>query len=245
MDASQIQRVGALIPCTNAMIEIEFNRALPKHYQLHVGRLRRGPIDEAGFRMQDADIDYQASLLGSVQVRFVVLAQTNASFFIAGYDEAVTRRIEHAAGAPAATSGQLTGRAAKALGARRIAFLSPYSDAINELGRRYYERAHALQVVAVESYGQPASSAAVTPRRPAAATAALERADRPEVEAFIVAGGALPTLHLIDGWERKLGKPVITTNQAAMWAILASLGNQESLPGLGRLLSQRNLTQVA
>lgn len=239
MDASQIRRAGALIPCTNAMIEIEFNRVLPQRYQLHVARLQMGPINEAGWRMQDADIDYQARLLGTVGVGFVVLAQTNASFFAPHYDDDVTRRIEQAARAPAATSGQLTARAVKALGARRIAFLSPYSDELNELGRRYYETAHGLKVVAVETYGQPATSDAVNAINPQAARHALERADSAQVEAFIIAGGALATLHLIEDWERQLGKPVVTTNQVAIWAILGALGDQEALPGRGRLLAER------
>jgi maleate isomerase len=242
VNAAEIRRAGALIPCTNAMIEIEFNRVLPKSYQLHVGRLRMGPINRTGWQMQDADIDYQASLLGTVQVRFVVLAQTNASFFAPGYDEAVTKRIENASGAPAAPCGQLTARAVKALGARGIAFISPYSDELNQLGRRYYETVHGLQVVALDTYGQPASSAAVNAISPEAATAALERADSREVEAFIIAGGALPTLHLIDGWERRFRKPVVTTNQVAMWAILGALGKAgggETLPGYGRLLEKK------
>lgn len=239
MNAGEIRRAGALIPCTNAMIEIEFNRVLPKSYQLHVGRLQMGPINQAGWRMQDADVDYQARLLGTVQVRFIILAQTNASFFAAGYDCTVTRRIEQQANAPAATCGQLTARAVKALGAQRVAFISPYSDELNELGRRYYQAEHDLQVIAVETYGQPATSGAVNAIRPEAATAALERADRPGVEAFIVAGGALPTLHMIDGWEKRLGKPVVTTNQVAMWGIFHALGDGETLSGYGRLLNER------
>jgi len=221
------------------MIEIEFNRVLPKHYQLHVGRLQMGPINETGFRMQDADIDYQARLLGTAQVRFVVLAQTNASFFVPRYDEDVAKRIEDASGAPATTCGRLTALACKALGASRVAFLSPYSAELNEMGRRYYEGVHGLQVAAVESYGVAATSGAVNAMKPEVCTAALERADRAEVEAFIIAGGALPTMHMIDGWERRFGKPVVTTNQVAMWAIFGALGGGETLPGYGRLLGER------
>jgi maleate cis-trans isomerase len=240
VNPAEIRRAGALIPCTNAMIEIEFNRVLPKSYQLLVGRLRMGPISHAGWKMQDADIDYQADLLGTANVKFVVLAQTNASFFAPGYDAAVIERIERHAKAPAATCGLLTALAVKALGAGRIAFISPYSDELNELGRRYYRSEHGLDVVSVETYGQPESSAAVNAMRPEAATEALRRADRPAVEAFVVAGGALPTMHLIDAWEAELGRPVVTTNQVAMWAIFGAVGNGETLPGYGRLLSQRN-----
>lgn len=237
-DVSQIRRVGALIPCTNAMIEIEFNRVLPKHYQLHVARLRMGPINETGWKMQDADIDYQARLLRTVHVEFVILAQTNVSFFAPGYDAAVKQRIHAACGAPAATAGELTAQAVKSLGARRIALISPYSDELNELGRRYYKAEHDLDVVAVETYGQPPTSDAVNAIKPEVATAALERADRSEVDAFILAGGALPTLHLIAKWERRFGKPVVTTNQVTMWAIFNALGGGETLPGYGRLLEK-------
>jgi maleate cis-trans isomerase len=37
-------------------------------------------------------------------------------------------------------------------------------------------------------------------------------------------------------WEREFGKPVITTNQAALWAMFRVMGVTERLPGLGQLL---------
>src|SRR5688572_28170815 len=100
-DLSAIRREGMLIPCTSTTIEIEFNRILPKQYQLHVGRLRMGPIDEAGWKMQDADIDYQADLLRTAGVELIILAQTGAVYFADDYDTAVTRRMRAASGAPA------------------------------------------------------------------------------------------------------------------------------------------------
>ena len=39
-------------------------------------------------------------------------------------------------------------------------------------------------------------------------------------------------------WEQEFGKPVITTNQAALWAMLRVMQIGEPLPGLGRLLAQ-------
>ncbi|MSQ73228.1 MAG: hypothetical protein EXR27_18390 [Betaproteobacteria bacterium] len=236
-DASRVRRVGALIPCTNVMCEMEFNRVLPRHYQLHVGRLQMGPINEAGFRMQDADVDYQARLLSSARVEYVFLAQTNASYFVPGYDAAVIARIGTACKVPAGTGGQLTGRAAVFLGAKRVAFISPYSDELNELGRRYYVAEHGLDIVRIESYGEAATSDLVNDMKPEVGLAAIHRANSPEVEAFILAG-ALPTLHLMDTWERQLGKPVISTIQACMWGALQALGG-ETLAGCGRLLAKR------
>ena len=40
----------------------------------------------------------------------------------------------------------------------------------------------------------------------------------------------------IPAWEREFKKPVITTNQAALWAMLRALGSKDRVPGLGKLL---------
>ena len=49
-------------------------------------------------------------------------------------------------------------------------------------------------------------------------------------------GGNFPTMSFIGEWEREFKKPVVTTNQAAFWAVLQRLGGSERCPGLGRLL---------
>jgi maleate cis-trans isomerase len=45
-------------------------------------------------------------------------------------------------------------------------------------------------------------------------------------------------MDLIAAWERQFGKPVITTNQAALWAVLQTMKFDMPLPGKGRLLEQ-------
>ena len=42
----------------------------------------------------------------------------------------------------------------------------------------------------------------------------------------------------IAGWEREFGKPVVTTNQASIWAMLATLKTGDKIPGYGRLLEE-------
>ena len=70
------------------------------------------------------------------------------------------------------------------------------------------------------------------------AEAAFRRIDRPEIDALVVPGGNFPTMASIAGWERQFGKPVITTNQAALWAVLQTMKFATPLPGKGRLLEQ-------
>src|ERR1700733_10258392 len=138
---------GVLIPSTNTTVEIEYNRLLPPTLQAHVGRLLTsggGPFSPS----QDADIDYQARLLGTAKVEVISLAQTSASLFAEDYDSVVTRRMDAASGVPAITSAQAIGEAVKALRLQRIALVSPYSQPVIERAKHYYESKYALEVVA-------------------------------------------------------------------------------------------------
>ena len=227
---------GVLVPSTNTTVEIEYNRLLPPTLQAHAGRLLtagHGPFSPP----KDEDVDYQSRLLGTARVEVLSLAQTSASLFADDYDEVVTRRMRDAAGVPALTSAQAIGRAARALRARRIALASPYAPAVLERARHYYESKYGLQVIAMESFN--ASDAYMIGKLgPENATDAFRRIDTPAVEVLVVPGGNFPTMAHVAGWERMFRKPVLASNQAALWAMLQVMGMHDPLPGLGRLLEQ-------
>jgi maleate cis-trans isomerase len=227
--------IGLLIPSSNTMIEREYNRVLPPPFQLHVGRLLMESIDEAGWRSQDADLDHQARLLGTARVEIIILAQTAASFFDDNYDRSAIGRMSSAADAPADTGGRIVGRAARALGARRIGLVGPWAVNVMALAQRYFETAHGLEVVALESIGS-VPNRAISDLPADTATAALGRANHRDAEALVLAGGNFGALDAIGHWERQFGTPVVTTNQATLWRIFRALDPTQQLPGFGRLL---------
>ena len=167
----------------------------------------------------------------------ISLAQTSASLFADDYDASVTQRMSAGAGAPAVTSAQAIGQAVQALGARRIALVSPYSPPVIERAKRYYERNFGLEVVALEGFAAT-DSYMIGKLGPDNARDAFARIDRPEIEVLVVPGGNFPTMSFVAAWEREFGKPVITTNQAALWAMMRIMGVRDPLPGLGRLLEE-------
>jgi maleate cis-trans isomerase len=229
---------GVLIPSTNTTGETEYTRLLPAEWQPHYARVKSASIDGSPFSPPlDADVDYQAKLLGTARVETVFLLQTSASLFADGYDEEVTRRIGAAAGVPAFTSAMAIGEAMRALGTKRVALVSPYSEPVNANARRYYEGRYGLSIVALEGFAAT-DSYAIGNLGPELARDAFARIDRPEIEAFIVPGGNFPTMASIPAWEREFNKPVVTTNQAAFWAVTRRLGSKDRFPGLGRLLEQ-------
>jgi maleate cis-trans isomerase len=227
---------GVLIPSTNTTVEIE-SRLLPAAYQAHFGRLMTSMPGRTFQPSRDEDIDYQSRLLGTAKVGLLILAQTSASLFADDYDEVTTRRMSQGAGVPAITSAQAVGGAVRALGARRIAIVSPYSSEVNERAAGYFAAKHGLETVALEGFGAT-DSYAIGQLGPENARDAFARIDRPEIEVFVVPGGNFPTMASIAGWEREFGKPVVTTNQASFWAMLRFFAGGDQIPGFGRLLEE-------
>jgi len=223
---------GVLVPSTNTIVEMEYGRLLPPTLQVHVARI---PLLSRGG--DDTDVDYQARLLGSARVEVVGLAQTGATLSTDDYDEQITKRMRDAAGVPAITSARAIGLAVRALGARRIALVSPFPIPVLERAKRHYTDKYGLEVVALESFSGTDSIIYPT-LGPDEARDAIARTDRAEIEVFVVPAGNLPTMLFIPHWERAVGKPVITTNQAALWAMLQIMRVDEKLPSLGRLLEE-------
>ncbi len=234
----QIERrhFGVLVPSTNTTVEIEYTRHLPATLQFHTGRLGKGsntPFSAS----RDEDVIYQSKMLGDAKVEVVALAQTSASLFDDDYDAKAKALMSRNAGVPAVTSAEAIGEAVRALGAKRVGIVTPYSNQVIESAKRYYERKYGLQVVGMEGFGAT-DSYAIGKLDAAVAFEGMRRIDQPAIEVLIVPGGNFPTMPWIATWERAFGKPVITTNQAALWGALGVMKLNDPLPGLGRLLEQ-------
>jgi maleate cis-trans isomerase len=141
------------------------------------------------------------------------------------------------AGVPAVTSAEAIGEAVRALGMTRIGIVTPYSAAVIQRAKRYFETKYRLQVVGMEGFGAT-DAYAIGKLDSSMAFEGLQRVDTPAIEALIVPGRNFPTMPWIAAWERALDKPVITTNQATLWGALGVMKLNDPLPGLGRLLEQ-------
>lgn len=227
---------GVLIPSTNTTVETELSR-LPPGYQAHYARLFSSTPGHPFAPSRDEDVDYQSKLLGTARVAMVILIQTSASLFADDYDESVIPRMSAAAGGvPATTSARAVGQALRALGSRRVGLVSPYSEEVNARARRYFNSKHGLDITAVEGFAA-ADSYAIGNIGPEKARDAFARINRPEIDAFVVPGANFPTMASIAAWEREFNKPVVSSTQAALWAMARQLGGAP-IQGYGRLLEQ-------
>ena len=56
-------------------------------------------------------------------------------------------------------------------------------------------------------------------------------------DALFVSCTALPALSIIDKLEKKLNKPVLSSNQVLIWDTLQSIGKTQSIKGFGKLFN--------
>lgn len=230
------RHIGALLPATNTIIETEYSRLPQEVMQFHYARCdKRGasPFHPS----KDEDVAYQSKMLAYAKVEVVGLIQTSASLFEEGYDARVKKMISDNAGVPALTSAEAIGDALRAMGVGCIGIVTPYSTEVIERAASYYKQHYGLEATGKEGFGAT-DAYSIGNLSADNATEALVRLDTPDIEAFIIPGGNFQTMKYLDGWEKQIGKPVIATNQALVWAAMKTLGMTDKLPGMGRLLAE-------
>ncbi|HWK43777.1 MAG TPA: Asp/Glu racemase [Stellaceae bacterium] len=151
-------------------------------------------------------------------------------------EEAVFARIREARPGIACTTPITAGIAGlKALGARRIALLTPYVDRINRMMREYIEaRGLAVPVMASFNHEQDNEVARISAASIEAAVGEIGARD--DVDAVFVSCTSLRTVGLIEKLEARIGKPVTSSNHALAWHCLRLAGYAEPITGLGRLM---------
>ncbi len=230
-------RVGLLIPSSNSLIEPEYYAVMPPSVSVHFARLTMTEVSADGIARQDADVIAQSQMLATANVEVILFCITAASFYMGlDYDAKLKRRIEAESGKPALTAARTVIDALRVLDVRRIALATPFVPKGTDRGRRFFE-ANGFDVVAAEGldYTDNFSIALIDPET---VRDLVRRVDTDTAEAIIIPGGNMPCLSIVEEMETELGKPVVTTNQAGIWALLRHLGTGDRVDGAGRLLRE-------
>ena len=152
-----------------------------------------------------------------------------AGSFAGGGDARITDAIRRVLDRPVITVSRAACDALRHLGVTRVGVGTPYPPDLNEDLVGYLAEA-GLRVVAIESipYAKGADS-----------NAALDlgaKLGSRHVEGLLFCCTDLATAQALDPLERSLGKPVVSTNQAGLWACLRRLGWTGRRPRYGSLL---------
>ena len=234
-------RIGFLVPPGNPTVEPEMIELAPPGVSVHFTRMSAsgGAGSHSGqderTRSQIASLDEATRLLAMISPQDIVLAHTATSYSLGREAEhALVHRLEAASGARFVTAFGGVVAALRCLGVGRIAYATPYDEALTERGRAHLT-AHGFDVVGMARIQGVTNIYEETPAR---AYAVGKQADRPEAEAVFLSGTGMPTLAIVQALEDDLGKPVISAASAMMWAALRAAGVRVQRPGYGRLFAR-------
>ena len=125
----------------------------------------------------------------------------------------------------------------RALGAKRIALLTPYRDDINRFMRDYIE-ARGFRVPVMGSFNEEDDRRAARIDAASIRDAAIELGRSDEVDAVFVSCTSLRLVDAVGAIEAELGKPVTSSNHAMAWHCLRLAGVRR-FPAPGSALCSR------
>lgn len=232
-------KLGLIVPPTNTVNEAEWTRMLPEGVTFHTHRMKlhSDMASEAGRTVLLDDLADVISLLGQAGVDVVAYACTAGSMINPA--DALSRQMRERSGIAAVTTSAAIVAALKALGARRISVATPYAQTLNDHETRFLEE-NGFSVLNITGLGIGAGGLSEYPRiarTPVADVAEHARkALVPNSDALLITCTDFPTLPIVAELEAELGVPVVTSNQATLWAALRAAGIDDRLQRTGKLL---------
>lgn len=231
-------KLGLLIPAVNVVMETDFARWAPPGVTSHATRVGRSKlVSTLDSELDTLNNSYEAvSLLIPAQPDLLLFGCTSATVARgAGVDLEIGRELSRRAGGiPCITTATAMVLAMRALGMKRIAMATPYVHEIDEVEVRFLE-GYGFEVVRAEGLGI-VNSLEIPRVSPEQIYHYGRKVCVPEADGIFISCTNFRSGEVLDVLERDLGKPVVTSNQASLWAALRSLGLRDSIPGAGRLL---------
>ncbi len=233
-------RIGVMVPSTNATCEADFQLVADHNVTVHGQRLwltnAFGGDDE--FDRMNAEIESAAKYLATANVDAIAYGCTTGSFYKGpGWDEERMELIQRAAGVPAAATSPSVVEALRFFGAKRISVASPYPQYNNEKLHAYLV-AQGFEVLNLE--GEPVAAASgnqgINDQDPESVVEFASRVCREDADALLCSCTAWRSLEAVDELEKRTGKPVVSSNQATIWATYRKLGLNQPIKGFGKLL---------
>ena len=233
-------RLGLVILSSDHTVEYEFHKILQElpGVAVYGARIRNSPnitpetlADMEGRIAQTTDL-----ILPGMPLDSVAYGCTSASMVIG--EERVSELIRTARPGVPATNPVTAARAAfAALGMRRIALLTPYSDEINQRMRGYFE-ACGLGVPVMGSFNEEDDNVAARVSLASIRDAALELGQEDSVDGVFVSCTSLRLIEVVSEIEEALGKPVTSSNHALAWHSLRLAGIDDTVPSQGKLFRE-------
>jgi maleate isomerase len=242
--------VGVLTPHAAAGPEIELPAMAPGRIETLVSRIRvpdsdgsasgAPPTTPSGLRAltDPSALDEAAAAFAGGSVDVLGYASTSTAYAI-GFDAevALQERLSQRWGLPVVDTSVSAVLALQALHVGRVALVHPpwFDDELNHLGAAYF-RSQGFDVVSSDSADLPNDPERIEPD---AIVEWISRRRSDDAEAVFIGGTGFRAARAIEALERRLGRPVLESNQVLLWQVFAETHADFEVRGYGRLFGRR------
>ena len=230
-------RLGFIIPSSNRMVEPQMQRFCPEGVVPHFNRIgmtnrHRAPLDQLMPRILSA-----AELLSDSKCDVTILQCTGTSMSSGVEKEReVISAIEKITGQPAASAASSLMDAFRALKAKKLVFVSETPQKGHDKKLLFLKEA-GLEIIGDRAMGLEGSDVYCT-TPPSYWFENVVAMQNDSADVYFVSCANIQSIDVIEELERELGKPVVTSNQAALWCAMRLIGITDKIPGLGTLLER-------
>ena len=242
---NQRKKIGVILPSSNTTVEYDLQGVIPPYVSMHSARMWAVGSSVEVLERMNQDTDGCARLLGSAEVDVIAYACTGGSLLGgAGFDEELCRAISEAVGGiPTVATASAVATALETLGIRKLSLATPYPDDITEKVRVFLEE-NGFKVLTHAGRGH-AMNRDIGADTPDTIIKFAKEHLAPEADGLFLSCTNWRAMQVADRLEQEIGKPVVTSNQATIWAAFRALGLDEPRQGYGRLFHSTAATIAA
>jgi len=229
-------RIGLLALSTDLTIERDFQsicHSLP--INLFVNRIHNeNPLTKENLlKMYDQLESITEKILPGEKINTVAYGCTSGTIAIG--EDKVKEKIQLAKpGCHVTTPITSAIKAFNKMNVKKIAVFTPYPESVNKTISEYLIKKN-INVTSFSTFNLDldVDFARVDPKY---LTEILTKLSIDEADALFISCTALPALEILDEVEKKINKPVFSSNQTLIWDTIRSVGYKSSVKGYGKLL---------
>ena len=233
----QNPRVGLIALATDFMIERDFiNIIKDKEIDFFVNRIEcYNPLTKKNLiKMSDKVTEVTNNILPNENIDCIVYGCTSGTI-AAGYD-CIEKKVKAAKpNAKLTTPSSAAIKALRKLNVKRLSIFTPYSKSLNDEVVEYFSR-EGFEITS-NNYLDIAADYDIGKVDQEFLYNVLSKIDMSDADALFISCTALPVLNIIDNLEKKLSKPVLSSNQTLIWDSLESIGKNNNVTGFGKLFN--------
>ncbi|WP_298849182.1 Asp/Glu racemase [uncultured Ruegeria sp.] len=221
-------KIGVLVPFTNTNLEPDMEMLRPPNTTVHFQRMGGYDVDEIPGADQMAglgasDISHDLRMISGVRPDVVLYGCTSATLTHGpSFDADLAQQIKAGSGALSLTAAGSLIAAIKALGATKVSFSSPYLGEINTQAMDFMAQ-NGIETVNCADVGRELGNYGQGELTPDEVYDLACQADHVDAQAIVLSCTDMRSVEAITLIEKTLDKPVVTSNQAMVFALMRAL----------------------